>query len=140
MVAFLCSFSLLAFFFFSARVWNQNWIALSETIHAIEKIQSGALKLDAAHPLQLKVEDLAKASTLSISTRRLLGNSHITLALEEPPHHARYACGENSQPMYSHPDLGYSWCLATIPLADGSHFAVTFEPASHYTISAGICK
>ena len=88
----------MAFFSFVGRARNQKSIALFETIQAIEKIQSGAAKLDAAHPLQLTVEDLAKASPLSKSTRRFLGNSHITLALEEPPHHGHFGCAENSQP------------------------------------------
>ncbi len=140
MVAFLCSFSLLAFFSFVGRAGDQKLIALFETIQAVETIQSGAAKLDAAHPLQLTVEDLAKASSLSKSTRRLLGNSHITLALEEAPHHGRDGCGENSKSSVTPCDQGYSWCLATIPLADGSHFAVTFLPVSHYLISAGLSK
>jgi hypothetical protein len=140
MVAFLCSFSLLAFFSFVGRAGDQKLIALFETIQAVETIQSGAAKLDAAHPLQLTVEDLAKASSLSKSTRRLLGNSHITLALEEAPHHGRDGCGENSKSSVTPCDQGYSWCLATIPLADGSHFAVTFLLVSHYLIFAGLSK
>ena len=101
--------------------------ALFETVRAIEKAQSGAAKLDATHPLQLTVEDLAKAYPLSKSTRRLLGNSHITLRLE------------NAQPSELHV-LGYPWCSANIPLADGSRFTVAFEPGNHYLISAGISK
>jgi hypothetical protein len=137
MVAFLCSFSLLAFFSFVGRAWDQESIAFFETVRAIEKIQFGAAKLDATHPLQLTVEDLAKASPISKSTRRWLGNSHITLALEN---HGRPDCSANSQPIYSPYDHGYSWYLATIPLADGSNFTVAFEPLSHYTICAGISK
>jgi hypothetical protein len=139
-VAFLCSFSFMAFFSFVGRARNPKSIALFETIQAIEKIQSGAANLDATHPLQLTVEDLAKASPLSKSTRRILGNSHITLALEEPPHHGRLGSDENSRPINRPQELGYSWCLATIPLADGSHFTVAFEPGNHYLISAGISK
>ena len=138
LVTFLCSFSLMAFFSFVGRAWNQESIAVFETIQAIEKTQSGAAKLDATHPMQLTVEDLGKASPLSKSTRRLLGNSHITLALEEPPHHSHFGCAENSQPYGLH-DQAYSWYSATIPLADGSHFTVAFDPVTHYTISAGIC-
>ena len=85
------------------------------------------------------MEDLAKASPLSKSTRRLLGNSHITLALDEPPHHGQFGCAENPQPV-GLSALGYSWYSAIIPLADGSHFFVAFDPVTHYTISAGICK
>ncbi len=138
-VTFLCSFSLMAFFSFVVRVRNQKSIALFETIDAIQKIQAGGAKLDAAHPLQLTVEDLAKASPLSKSTRRVLGNSYITVALGEPPHHGHFGCPENPQP-HGLSDLGYSWYSATIPLADGSHFIVAFDPVTHSTISAGICK
>jgi hypothetical protein len=141
MLAFLCSFFSLAYYTFVGRAaQDPKLTALIETIQAVEKIQSGAAKLDAAHPLQLTVEDLAKASPLSKSTRRILGNSHITLALEVPPHHGRDGCGENSKSSVTPCDQGYSLCLATIPLADGSHFAVTFLPVSHYLISAGLSK
>jgi hypothetical protein len=138
-VAFLCSFSLMAFFSFLGRARNQKSIALFETIQALQNIQSGAAKLDAAYPLQLTVEDLAKASPLSKSTRRVLGNSRITLALDEPPHHGHFGCAENPEPR-GLPALGYSWYSATIPVADGSHFFVAFDPVTHYTISAGFCK
>ena len=80
--------------------WDPKSTALFETIQAIQKFQSGVGKLDAAHPLQLTVEDLAKASPLSKSTRRLLGDSHITLALDEPPHHGQFGCAENPQPSW----------------------------------------
>jgi branched-subunit amino acid transport protein len=138
-VTFLCSFSLMAFFPFVIRARNQESIALFETIRAIEKVQSGAAKLDATHPLQLTVEDLAQAYPLSKSTRRFLGDSHVTLVLDEPPHHGHFGCAENSQPSGLQ-DLGYSWYSATIPLADGSHFEVAFDPVHHSFISAGICK
>jgi hypothetical protein len=137
-VSFLCSFSLMAFFVFVVRTENQESTALFETIDAIRRIQAGAGKLDAAHPLQLTVEDLAKAYPLSKSTRRLLGNSHITLALDEPPHRGQFGCAENPRPYRLSP-LGYSWYSAIIPLADGSHFFVAFDPVTHYIISAGIC-
>lgn len=140
MTAFLCNFSVLAYYTFVGRAFRgPKWTALFETIQALQKIQSGAAKLDAAHPLQLTVEDLAKASPLSKSTRRLLGNSHITLRLEEPPHHGRFGCAETSQP-YGLSALGYSWYSAIVPLADGSHFFLAFDPVTHNTISAGICK
>ncbi len=128
LTAFLCNFALLAFEISVGRATlAPKLTALFETVQAIEKAQSGAAKLDATHPLQLTVEDLAKAFPLSKSTRRLLGNSHITLRLE------------NSQPSGLHV-LRYSWCSANIPLADGSHFTVAFEPGNHYLISAGISK
>jgi len=111
---------------------------LFETVQALQKIQSGAGKPDAAHPLQLTVEDLAKASTISKSTRRLLGNSHITLSLDAPPHQGHFGCAENPQP-HGLSTLGYPWYSAVIPLRDGSRFIVAFDPVTHSVISAGMC-
>jgi hypothetical protein len=138
-IAFLCGFSSLAFYNFVGRAaQDPKLMALFETTQALQEFQSGVGKLDAAHPLQLTVEDLAKASPLSKSTRCILGNSHITLALDEPPHHGQFGCGENPQP-HGLSALGYSWYSAIIPLADGSHFIAAFDPVTHYVISAGIC-
>jgi hypothetical protein len=139
MLAFLCSFSSLAFYTFVGRAaLHPKWTALTETIEALQNIQSGPPKLDAAHPLELTVEDLAKASTLSKSTRRLLGDSHITLALDEPPHHRQFGCAQNRQP-YGFSAQGHSWYSAVIPLADGSRFIVAFDPVTHSVISVGFC-
>jgi hypothetical protein len=139
MLAFLCSFSSLSFYAFVGQAaQNPIGTAVLETMRAIQKVQSGVGKLDAAHPLQLTVEDLAKASPISKRTRRLLGNSHITLALDEPPYHGQFGCAQNPQPR-GLSDLRYAWYAANIPLADGSHFAVAFDPVTHYIISAGIC-
>ncbi len=138
-ITFLCTLSAMATYSFVYRgCWDPKSTALIETIQAIQKFQSGVGKLDAAHPLQLTVEDLAKASTLSKSTRRLLGNSHITLSLDEPPHHAQFGCAEHPKRVGLSP-LSYSWYSAIIPLADRSHFFVAFEPVTHSVISAGIC-
>ena len=137
-VPFLCSFSLMAFFLFVVRARSQESTALFETVQAIQKIQSGTAKLDAAHPLELTVEDLAKASTLSKSTRRFLGSSRITLSLDEPPHHGQLGCAENRLP-HRLSALGYSWYSAIIPLADGSRFIMAFDPVTHSVISAGFC-
>jgi hypothetical protein len=139
MTAFLCSFLSLAFYtVVSKAAQDPKWTALFETTEAIQIFQSRVGKLDAAHPLQLTVDDLAKASALSKSTRRFLGDSHITLSLDEPPHHAQFGCGENPQPHYPSA-LGYSWYSAIVPLADGSHLFAAFDPGTHYVISAGIC-
>jgi hypothetical protein len=139
-IAFLCSFSASALYSFVYRAgWDQKQAALFETILAIQKIQPGAAKLDAAHPMQLTVEDLAKAWRLSKSTRRFLGDSHITLALDVPPHHSQFGCAATPLQSHSLSALGYSWYSAIIPLADGSHFFVAFDPVTHYIISAGIC-
>jgi len=142
LLAFLCSFSSLAFYtFVNQAAWaaqDPKLLALFETIGALHNIQPGGAKLDAAHPLELTVEDLAKASPLSKSTRGLLGDSHITLSLDAPPHLRHFGCAKTSQP-YGLSDLGYSWYSAIIPLQDGSYFAVALDPVTHYTISAGIC-
>jgi hypothetical protein len=138
MIAFLCSFSSLAFYTLVGQARDQKPTALFQIVEAIQKFQSGVGKLDAAHPLELTVEDLAKASPFSKSTRRFLGNSPITLALDEPPHHGQFGCVENPQP-HGLSALGYSWYSAIIPLADGSRLFVAFDPVTHYVISAGIC-
>jgi multisubunit Na+/H+ antiporter MnhG subunit len=147
-LAFLCSFFSLAFYTVviqaaeaSRAAQHPKETALIETVEAIQNILSGGAKPEAAHPLELTVEDLAKASTLSKSTRRLLGDSHITLFLDAPPHHSQFGCAEYHGDPQPHgiSDLGYSWYSAIIPLRDGSHFFVTFDPVTHYLISAGIC-
>jgi len=139
LLAFMCSFISLAFYtFVSQAAQDPKWTALFQIVEAIQKVQSGVAKLDATQPLQLTVEDLAKASTLSKSTRRLLGNSHITLALDESPRHGQFGCGENPQP-HGLSALVYSWYSAIIPLADGSRFVVAFDPVTHSVISVGIC-
>ncbi len=92
-VAFLCGFSLEA----SGFGAPSRWQPFSETHEAIEKLQPGITKLGAARPLQLTVEDLAKASPLSELTRRWLRNSNITIA----------------------PDQAHSGYFATIHLANG---------------------
>jgi hypothetical protein len=140
LMAFLCSFSSLAFYTFVGRAAQDPRItALFETAVALQKFQSSVAKPDAAQPLQLTVEDLAKASPLSKRTRRFLGNSHITLSFEEPPHQHHFGCPENSQP-HGLPDQGYSWYSAIGSLADDSHFFVAFDPVTHSIISAGFCK
>jgi hypothetical protein len=137
---FLCSCFSLAFYNFVGRAaWNPKSGALLQTMLAIQKFESGAPKLNAAHPVQLTVEDLDKVFPLSKSTRRVLGNSPIALSLEEPPHQHQIGCPENSQTL-GLPAQGYSWYLASGSLADGSHFFVAFDPVTHSTISAGFCK
>jgi len=113
-------------------------IALIETVEAIQNILSGAAKPDAAHPLELTVEDLAKAFRLSKSTRRLLGGSHITLSLDAPPHHGHFGCAEYTQPYGLCARRDY-WYSAIVPVKDGSYFAVAFDPANHNPVSVGLC-
>jgi hypothetical protein len=141
-IAFLCSFASLAYYTFVGRAaweaWDPRMTAVFETVQALQKIQSGAGKPDASHPLELTVEDLAKASTISKSTRRLLGSYHITLGLEEPPHRGRFGCPENPWPRGLF-DLRISWYSAIISLTDGFRFFVAIDPVTHSPISVGIC-
>jgi hypothetical protein len=145
-LAFLCSFSSMAFYtsvdHAAYAALDPRWVALTETTEALWNIQSGGAKPAAAHPLELTVEDLAKHSLIfSKSTRRLLGNSHITLSLDAPPHHAGLGCADyrkNPQPE-GISDLGYSWYSAMISFTDGSRFFVAFDPLTHYVISVRIC-
>jgi ABC-type transport system involved in multi-copper enzyme maturation permease subunit len=82
-VVFLCSFSLGAS---GLGLQPERWDPLYETFLSIERLQPAVTtKLDAAHPLQLTVEDLAKPSFLSASTRRWLGDSNITVAPNGAP-------------------------------------------------------
>ena len=89
--AFLSVFCWEAPFALSWTARQQMGTFFRETHEAIEKIQPGAAKLDAAHPLQLTVEDLAKASPLSERTRLWLANSSITVAPDKP-HPGPYCC------------------------------------------------
>jgi hypothetical protein len=138
-VAFLCSFSMAAFVAFVDHAKQQMWTLFRETHEAIEKIQPGTAKLDAAHPLQLTVEDLAKASPLSERTRRWLGNSSITVAPYKP-HPGRYCCRGNSRGITFVPDKAYSWYLATIHLPSGSNCTVSFQAGRGYGILGGVCE
>ena len=138
-VAFLCSFSLAAFVAFVDHAKQQMWTLFHETHEAIEKIQPGTAKLDAAHPLELTVEDLAKASPLSERTRHWLGNSSITVAPYKP-HPGRYCCGGNSSGITFVPDKAYSWYLATIRLPSGSNCTVSFQAGRGYGILGGVCE
>jgi ABC-type transport system involved in multi-copper enzyme maturation permease subunit len=137
--AFLCGFAALAFYAAVGRARNYKTIALLETVQAIQKLSSRAAKLDAAHPVELTVDDLAKAAPLSKSARRWLGNSHITLSLDAPPHQGRFGCAGGPPPS-GVSALGYSWYTAIVPLADGSHLFMAFDPVTHQTISLGLCK
>lgn len=140
LVAFFCNFALLAFDVSVGRATRPPRLtALFESMQAIQKLQSALPKLDAAHPLQLTVENLARSYPLSKSTRRLLGNSHITLSLDAPPHRGHFGCATNLPPR-GISALRYSWYSAVVTLADGSRFFVDFEPEHHSFMSAGFCK
>ncbi len=140
LLAFLSGFFLLAFYVFVDHAKLQMWAMFRETHEAIEKIQPGTANLDATHPLQLTVEDLVKASPLSERTRRWLRNSRITVAPDKPHPGRSYCCGGNSRSITFAPDKAYSWYLANIRLASGSHCTVSFQAGHGFGILGGVCE
>jgi ABC-type transport system involved in multi-copper enzyme maturation permease subunit len=141
LVAFLCSFSLVAFSSFVFHAREQMGTLFRETHEAIEKIQPGAANLDATHPLELTVDDLAKASPLSERTRRWLRNSTITVNPHEA-HPGRYGRGGIGWGASFAPDGAFSRYLATIHLESGSDCTLSFEAARGLGIGilGGVCK
>jgi hypothetical protein len=118
-VAFLCSFSLVAFSDFVSNAFGRRNTALFEAGQAIGKIDRGGL--DATQPLQLTVEDLAKASPLSEHTRRWLRGSRVTIVpIESLPH-------ANSTLVPLDLDTAQSWRVATLYLAGGSNCTQSFQ-------------
>lgn len=138
--AFLCSFSLAALIAFVDQGKQQMWTVFRETHQAIERIQPGNAKLDATHPLQLTLEDLAKAYPLSKRTRRWLRDSRIIVAPDKPLPGGRYCCGENARGITFASDQAYSSYLATIHLPSGSDCIVSFQAGGGYGILGGVCK
>lgn len=139
--AFLCSFSLLAFFFLVDHAKREMWTMFHETHEAIEKVQPGTPNLDAMHPLQLTGEDLAKTALLSERTRRWLRNSTITVAPDKPQTHpGGYCCSGNSGSTTFPADRDFSLYLATIHLASGSNCTLSFGGKKGYGVLGGVCK
>jgi len=138
-IIFLCSFSLAAFYLFLDHAQQQMWTLFLETHKAIERIQPGTPNLEAAHPLQLTGEDLAKAYPLSDHTRRWLRDARITVAPDKP-HPGPYCCGENSGGITFAPDKDYSWYLATIRLSGGSACTLSFQAGRGFGILGGVCE
>jgi ABC-type transport system involved in multi-copper enzyme maturation permease subunit len=138
--AFLTSLCLAAFYAFVFHAKQQMWAMFRETHQAIERIQPGNAKLDATHPMQLTVEDLAKAAPLSERTKRWLRDSRISVAPDKPHPGGRYCCGENSSGIPYAPDQAYSSYLATIHLPSGSNCSVSFQAGGGYGFLGGVCK
>ena len=117
-LAFLCSLSLAAYGTFVMEAWQQQSTFIRETFQAIEKIQPGAVMLEATRPLQLTERDLAKAFPLSEHTRHWLSNSYVTIVpIEVLPRHI----SRPGEPRFSFEiDDSQSWYLATIYLPGGS--------------------
>jgi hypothetical protein len=136
----LSAFSLMALYALVANAQQQMWAMFRETHEAIAKIQSDTAKLDGTHPLQLTVEDLAKAATLSERTQHWLRNSSISVAPDQPHAGGRYCCGGNSRSVRFAPDKAYSGYLATIHLPGGSDCTVSFQSGRGNGFLGGACK
>jgi hypothetical protein len=144
-IVFLCSFSLVSFnnFVFAAK--RQMWAMFRETHDAIDKAQPGLAipdntNLDAAHPLQLTLQDLNKAAPLSGRTQRWLRNALITVEPEKPHFGGHYCCGANSEVFTILPDKAHPWYSATIHLPSGTVCTISFEAARELGILGGVCK
>jgi len=139
-VIFVSTFSVTALFALVANAQQQMWSMFHETHEAIEKVQPGIAKLDAAHPLQLTAEDLAKAAPLSERTQRWLRNARISVAPDTRHPGGRYCCGANSRSIRFAPDREYSWYLADIHLPSGSDCTLSFLAGRENGILGGVCK
>jgi hypothetical protein len=123
-VAFLCSFSLMAFSDFVSNAFTLRNTALFEAVQAIGKIDRGGL--DATHPLQLTVDDLAKVSPLSEPTRRLLRSSRVTIVPIESLPHSNWFSGNSTRGPIDL-DTAQSRYVATLYLAGGSECTQAFQ-------------
>ena len=139
-IAFLCSFTLIAFFSLVFQAKRQIWAFFKETHQAIEQIQPGMAKLDATHPPQLTGEDLANASSLSERTRRWLRDSRITVAPDSTHPGDSYCCSENSRGITLSAGQTHSSYLATIHMPNGSTCTVSFQAGSVGGILGGTCQ
>jgi hypothetical protein len=103
---------------------NQTWTAQYETLRAVGKIRFGAASVDAAHPLQLTVRDLARVSPLSEYTRRWLRSPAVTIVPLQgaPPDFwgIRKSTGDAGAPVRDY--------LATIHLGGGADCRQSFRP------------
>ncbi len=135
----LCVFSIVGISSFVVHARRSMWTMFKETHEAIEKSQPGIATLDAAHPLQLSVDDLLKTAPLSARTQAWLHDSRITV--KDQPHFAgRYCCGTNTQLFTILPDKAHPWYLATIHLPDGSNCTLSFRATRELGILGGVCK
>lgn len=139
MMAFLLIFSWNASIVFVEQARQQMWTLFSETHQAIEMDLPRTALLDAAHPLQVTLDDLAQASPLSERTRRWLRNSRISIAPFKlhpgPCCHPGIASGMTFAPGKTY--LGYS---ATIHMASFPDCTLSFQAGSGAGIISGVCK
>jgi ABC-type transport system involved in multi-copper enzyme maturation permease subunit len=139
-IAFLCAFSLVAFYAFVFDAKRSMWTMFKETHEAIENLQPSFANQDADHPLQLTFEDLAKVSPLSERTQRWLRNSQITVTPVKPHFDRHYFRGTNSDFFNITPDKPHPWYIATIQLPSGSNCTVSFRATPRFGILGGVCK
>lgn len=119
---------------------QQMWTMFQETHQAIEKVHPDLANLDAAHPLQITGEDLAKASPLSERTRRWLGRASITVAPDRAQPRRQDWLAMNSRGLVSTPNTSRVWYLATIRRPGGSQCTISYHGGIGYGILGGICK
>src|SRR5579862_815646 len=139
-MVFLCVFSLVALVTLVDRARRQMWTMFHETQEAIVKIQAGTANLDAAQPLQLTMEDLAKASPLSERTRRWLRNSRISVG----PNRGKFipCCSSNSGRVPFFSERIYTGFLATVHLTGGSECTLILGVGLNHRMGylSGVCK
>jgi hypothetical protein len=140
-IAFFSTFSLAAFDGFVFHAKREMWATFRETHEAIEKIQPGIAGPDESHPLQLTVEDLAKAAPLSVRTQRWLRDSRITVVPGQSGADSKsYCCGSNSSVVTYPADKPNSRYLATIRLPNGSACTISFVGTDGLGILGGVCS
>ena len=139
-LVFLLAFSWIGFNTFVDHAGWEVWGLFGQTSRAIEEIIPGATNSDATHPLQLTVDDLAKALPpphlpyfhLSESTHRWLRNSRITVTPDKAHPHG-FSCQEHS--------TGIKWTscyyLATIHLANGADITESQVPSEDRNYAYG---
>jgi hypothetical protein len=123
LLIFLCGFFFTAFDAFWWRAGLQLNHFNAVTGYAITKAIPAAAKLHPAGPLQLTVDDVAKAWRwpLEDSTRRWLTGARITVTPDKA-HPTGFLCTPDP---YGHVQCNYS---ATIHLADGTDIFETNDP------------
>jgi hypothetical protein len=122
-LVFMCGFSLTAFSAFWWRAGSQVSFFNAVISHAIEKALPAAARLHPAEPLQLTVDDVAKAWfwPLEDSTRRWLTGARITVTPDKA-HPGAFFCTLDP---WGHTSCYYS---ATIHLADGTDIFQSYDP------------
>jgi hypothetical protein len=130
-MVFVCSFAWQACFSFEIHSLTQKWDLIYQTKSAIEKTLSSATAVDAEHPLQLTGDDLAKAWTVSESTRRRLHNARITVTTDRTHANGKNCWGDSN-------GITQFYFLATIHLASGTDLTMSQHPPHDPTYTCGV--